>query len=208
MDAASAQPVLFDVGGVLVDSHPDPAYIASLLGEDSPEFVSLVDQAVWAHRDQYDAGLSDREFWDQVSGDCGHPQVDDEVLAQLVSHDAIRMHEANAESIALVEELSRAGVRLGILSNAPLVIAEEIKKTEWARFFDLFVFSSEVGSCKPHRGIYRAALEMLGANPCEVLFFDDRKKNIRAAELVGIRGQLWSGAADARTLLRELGYLG
>lgn len=207
MNAAHARPVLFDVGGVLVDSHPDPAHIASLFGDPSPEMTALVDQSMWARRDQYDAGLSDREFWDQVSGDCGYPQLSDRLLAELVSYDTMRMHDVNPESIALVEELSQTNVRLGILSNAPRVIAEEIKNTQWAQVFDLFVFSSEVGSCKPHRGIYRSALEVLNVDPADVLFIDDRRKNLRAAELLGMHGLLWEDARRARTALTELGYL-
>ncbi len=207
MPAPAKRPILFDVGGVLVNSHPDPEYIASLIGDGAPALVSLVDQSMWANRDSYDAGCSDREFWDRVSGDCGKPQVSDEVLAKLVEHDAMRVHEANTDAIALVDELAAAGVRLGILSNAPQPIAEQIRLAEWATPFEFFVFSCEVGSCKPHRAIYREALERLGGDPEDVLFFDDRKKNIRAAELVGMRGLVWTDAAAARAELVARGCL-
>ena len=51
----SSRTVLFDVGGVLVDAHPDPHAIAELFGDDSRGLTSLVDQAMWAHRGEYDA---------------------------------------------------------------------------------------------------------------------------------------------------------
>ena len=202
-----ARPVLFDVGGVLVNSHPDPAYIAELIGDGSSELVSLVDQAMWANRDAYDAGASDRDFWDRVSGDCGQPQVSDDVLAKLVEHDSMRMHDADPEAVALIDELAQAGARLGILSNAPRPIADQIRRASWAKAFTSFVFSCDAGSCKPHRQIYRESLEAFEVDPADVIFFDDRKKNIRAAQLLGIHGILWTGAAQAREDLKDLGIL-
>ncbi len=204
---ALKRPVLFDVGGVLVNSHPDPACIAALIGDDSSEFVALVDQAIWANRDAYDAGASDRDFWDRVLGDCGQPQVSDEVLSKLVELDSMRMHHANPEALELIRELAQAGVRLGILSNAPKPIADQIRRASWAKSFSSFVFSCDVGSCKPHRQIYRESLEIYEVDPEDVIFFDDRKKNIRAAQLLGIHGIVWTGAAQARESLQELNIL-
>lgn len=91
----SSRTVLFDVGGVLVDAHPDPHAIAELFGDDSRGLTSLVDQAMWAHRGEYDAGLSDREFWDRIAGDCGQPEPSHALLKQLVALDASRMERAN-----------------------------------------------------------------------------------------------------------------
>lgn len=206
-ESLALRPILFDIGGVIVDSHPDPAHIASLIGDGSPALVSLVDQAMWAHRDAYDAGCSDREFWDRVSGDCGKPQVSDEILAQLVAYDAMRIHDANPDTVALINELADAGVPLGILSNAPHPIARELYNTPWSKAFTTFAFSCDIGACKPHRAIYRRALELLDCSGCDVAFIDDRKRNVRAAELVGIKGLLWNGADAMRAQLVELGYL-
>lgn len=58
----SSRTVLFDVGGVLVDTHPDPQAIAELFGDGSRGLTTLVDQAMWTHRGDYDAGLPDRDF--------------------------------------------------------------------------------------------------------------------------------------------------
>ena len=91
----SSRTVLFDVGGVLVDAHPDPHAIAELFGDGSRGLTTLVDQAMWAHRGEYDAGMSDREFWDRIAGDCGQPEPSSALLKELVSLDASRMATAN-----------------------------------------------------------------------------------------------------------------
>lgn len=203
----SSRTVLFDVGGVLVDAHPDPHAIAELFGDDSRGLTSLVDQAMWAHRGEYDAGLSDREFWDRIAGDCGQSEPSHALLKQLVALDASRMERANEATLGLVRQLRRQAVRVGILSNAPYPIAKAIRRSEWGSLFDFFAFSCDHGICKPSRGIYRDVLVRLDVPHENVAFIDDRRENVRAAELLGVRGIVWKGAEDAEKRLKELGFL-
>ena len=104
----SSRTVLFDVGGVLVDAHPDPHAIAELFGDGSRGLTTLVDQAMWTHRGEYDAGMSDREFWDRIAGDCGQPEPSSSLLKELVALDASRMATANAETLDLVRQYASA----------------------------------------------------------------------------------------------------
>ena len=203
----SSRTVLFDVGGVLVDAHPDPHAIAELFGDDSRGLTSLVDQAMWAHRGEYDAGMSDREFWDRIAGDCGQPEPSHALLKQLVALDASRMAKANEATLGLARQLRRQAVRVGILSNAPYPIAKAIRRSEWGSLFDFFALSCDHGICKPSRGIYRDVLVRLDVPHENVAFIDDRRENVRAAELLGVRGVVWKGAEDAEKRLKELGFL-
>lgn len=203
----SSRTVLFDVGGVLVDAHPDPHAIAELFGDDSRGLMTLVDQAMWAHGGEYDAGMSDREFWDRIAGDCGQPEPSHALLKQLVALDASRMERANEATLGLVRQLRRQAVRVGILSNAPYPIAKAIRRSEWGSLFDFFAFSCDHGICKPSRGIYRDVLVRLDVPHENVAFIDDRRENVRAAELLDVRGIVWKGAEDAEKRLKELGFL-
>ena len=203
----SSRTVLFDVGGVLVDAHPDPHAIAELFGDGSRGLTTLVDQAMWTHRGKYDAGMSDREFWDRIAGDCGQPEPSGALLKELVALDASRMATANEETLDLVRQLRRQAVRLGILSNAPYPIAKAIRRSKWGSLFDFFAFSCDYGICKPSRGIYRDVLVRLDVPHEDVVFIDDRRENVRAAELLGVKGIVWNGAEDAEMRLKELGVL-
>ncbi len=202
--------VIFDVGGVLLDARPDAAEIAVLLGMNGSNrsCVDLVEQSLATHRDSYDHGTTDREFWDRIAGDCGLGEINDECLSALVAKDTTRMHEPEAESIALVAELKDAGVPLFLLSNAPQSLGEELRRTQWVRtYFDDLVISAEVGLGKPNRGIFREALARFGYKPQEVVFVDDRKENVRAAELFGIHAFVWKGAEATRERFKMLGLL-
>lgn len=202
--------VLFDVGGVLINARPDAREVAATLGlnPDSAECVELVDKAMWFHRDAYDAGITDREFWDAVAGDCGLGELSDDMIAALVRADVARMEHADPGALELVRDLRHAGREIGILSNAPAAISAGVRATAWAReLFDHTVFSSDSGICKPHRGIYREALAVANVEPKHMVFIDDRAENLRAAELLGIRGILWTEPALVREDLTELGAL-
>ena len=55
--------------------------------------------------------------------------------------------------------------------------------------------------CKPSRGIYRDVLQRLNTPHEDVAFVDDRRENVRAAELLGVRGVIWKGVDNARARL-------
>ncbi|MDC4232536.1 HAD-IA family hydrolase [Actinomyces sp. B33] len=199
--------VLFDVGGVFISSHPDPRFVANVIGDGDDALVKLVDQAMWTHRDSYDAGCSDREFWDRVAGDCGKPELSDADIDRLVAHDAQRMTDADPDALALVDDLRTAGLRLGILSNAPRAVADAIRAAQWSDRFDFFVFSCDTGSCKPSRGIYREAVARSDENVANLLFVDDRKPNVRAGELMGLASLQWENPVQARRAMTDMGLL-
>ncbi|HYC00717.1 MAG TPA: HAD family phosphatase [Candidatus Limnocylindrales bacterium] len=56
--------------------------------------------------------------------------------------------------------------------------------------FDFVVDSSFVGYRKPDPRIFRHALERLGIEPHQAMFFDDFEGNVRAARELGIRAHL------------------
>jgi HAD superfamily hydrolase (TIGR01509 family) len=73
--------------------------------------------------------------------------------------------------------------------------------------FDAYVLSYEVGSSKPDRRIYEAALEKAQAAPRECVFIDDRLENITAARVLGIQTIHLLEQTDLEKELHDLGVL-
>ncbi|MEN9361659.1 MAG: hypothetical protein RL095_3194 [Verrucomicrobiota bacterium] len=86
----------------------------------------------------------------------------------------------------LVNDLRRAGLKLGTLSNTnPFHWAHMASGAGPFRLpFDGFEFpftSFQLGELKPGPEIYAAAESLSGHQPASIAFFDDRAENVRAA---------------------------
>jgi putative hydrolase of the HAD superfamily len=96
-----------------------------------------------------------------------------------------------ATTHALLESLRGRGLGLGLVSNAfdpPELLHGDLEQLGIAQRIDYAVFSSEVGTRKPHRAIFERALDALGVAPAEALFVGDRLvQDVQGAAAVGMR---------------------
>lgn len=73
--------------------------------------------------------------------------------------------------------------------------------------FDHAFSSHLLGGIKPDKDAFREVLATLEAEPDEVMFFDDSRANVAAAEKLGIRAFLVHGPEGARSVLEREGLL-
>jgi putative hydrolase of the HAD superfamily len=73
------------------------------------------------------------------------------------------------------------------------------------QYFDVKIFSHVVGSLKPDRRIYEAAIAASGQPPEALFFTDDREENVRAAEDFGIRAHQFTTVPRLVAALRSSG---
>jgi putative hydrolase of the HAD superfamily len=143
--------------------------------------------------------------------------------------DADLVHELNAararalaengvhlwdDSIPTLRELRRRGIRTAVVSNCDHATRPIVDDLGLEREVDAITLSFEVGAAKPDPGIYRAALEAVGAGPEEAVFVDDQAWYCEGAEALGILSFLIRrddadpaegfGAAGDRKVLRDL----
>ncbi|MGH9114775.1 MAG: HAD-IA family hydrolase [Acidimicrobiales bacterium] len=150
-------------------------------------------EAYWADRMAYDRGdVSAGGFWEAMTG----RRLDPSCLDRIVARDMAMWLHPNIESIAAAERASRRGLRLAILSNAPVEVADGVDAAPWLASFTRRFFSCRIRSVKPEPAIYEAVLEALRAGPEEVFFFDDRPANVAGARAAGMRAEVWGGPAD------------
>jgi HAD superfamily hydrolase (TIGR01509 family) len=95
-----------------------------------------------------------------------------------------------AHTHALLESLRERGLKLGLVSNAfdpGWLLHRDLEQMGLAQRLDFSVFSSEVGTRKPHAAIFERALEVLGVEPENALFVGDRLyEDIRGAGELGM----------------------
>lgn len=185
--------LLLDYGAVVCLPQSDDvrATLAGLVGFHD---LDAFDVAYWQPRRRYDSGeLSAGEYWRLVGGAAADDALDD-----LVRADTAGWLRPDPATLALVDDAKAAGLRVALLSNAPIELAAAVRTLDWMAPFETLVFSAEVGAVKPDAGCYLAALAAIGATAEEVVFVDDRPANVAGAEAVGIRAIHFTDAAALR----------
>ena len=195
--------VVFDLGGVLVHWDPRLLYRKLLPSEDAVErFLATVCTSEWNER--MDAGLPlDQGIAERVERFPHHAPLI-RAYGERFAEMMLPMHG----SIALVEELGARGVALYALSNWA---AETFAATRHLfPFLDSFaglVISGEIGIAKPDPRIFSHLLDAHRLEARELLFVDDRAKNVAAARATGIDGVVFESAAALRGELVSRGLL-
>ncbi|MDR3167065.1 MAG: HAD family phosphatase [Treponema sp.] len=198
------QAVVFDYGKVICFSPPESVMdeLAALAGLDRQILESLV----WSHRGEYDRGvINGKDYYRDLLATQGI-SLDDGVLAKMVDIDLYSWTRVNPGTLALMEDIKRAGLTLGILSNMPREFLELARKTlPVFKLPDVGLYSCEAGFIKPEEAIYKALLSALGCNPEAVVFFDDLLDNVEKASRLGIKAFVWRDPDTARKHLEQLG---
>lgn len=188
--------VVFDYGEVLCNRTTALPAMARRLGVSAEEF----EPAYWAHREAYDRGAADLDYW-QAIGDTVGTEVDEPTAEQLTRIDIEGWSNVRPECLELLDALAEAGTPLALLSNAPSSFGRFAEAQPWARHFRELVFSGDVRMAKPDKEIFDLLVSRLGAAPEDCLFFDDRQSNVNGARAAGLRAQQWRGADEAGAVL-------
>jgi putative hydrolase of the HAD superfamily len=188
--------VVFDYGEVISTRTTALPDLARLVGAAPAEFET----AYWRHRDAYDRGCPDVEFWRAIGRDLGIA-VNRSTSDDLTELDIAGWSQTDPSTLRLLADLNNAGVPLALLSNAPVSFARFAEKQRWAAYFRERVFSGDVGVTKPDPRIFRTLVDRVGAQPQDCLFLDDRQGNVDGARSAGLRAECWLGADSAQELL-------
>ena len=92
------------------------------------------------------------------------------------------------DTIALLQELRRRGIKIGLISNCYSDEADAIRKSSIFPYLDVVLLSYEQGICKPDYEIYKKAMEELGITAEECPYVGDGgSKELFAARDLGMR---------------------
>ena len=174
-----------------------------MLGEAAGLDLRSPSSSYWAARLEYDGGgLSPAEYWSSV---LGRPVGGDD-LDRLEELDARLWSRLNPRTLEVLDFLAAQGAHLALLSNMPEGMSHRYEsEAAWPGFFAARYFSGRLRMVKPEPQIYRHVLKSLGAAPEDVVFIDDNRANIEAAEALGMRVVLHKEDTDLRQELALLG---
>lgn len=110
----------------------------------------------------------------------------------------------DAEMVSLVAAC-RERTTVALLSNATDQLREHLAHHDLVEAFDVVFCSAEIGVAKPEVAIYRHAASILGVEPAECFFTDDRPENVDGARAAGMHAEVFTGRAALVTHLNDLG---
>jgi putative hydrolase of the HAD superfamily len=172
---------------MVLSGPPDPtawARIRTLTGLTE----EVLHREYWAHRHAYDRGdLTAVAYWHKVAASAGIT-LTPEQLEQIIAADVDLWSQLNPPMLRWAQQLQRARVRTGILSNiGDAMSAGLLARYEWLHAFDHHTWSYTLNLAKPEHAIYLHAAEGLRTPAANILFLDDRAENIEAALTVGMQ---------------------
>jgi putative hydrolase of the HAD superfamily len=94
------------------------------------------------------------------------------------------------DSLEVAAELRARGTRTALVSNCSHSTIRVVEQLGLADVLDVLVLSVTAGVAKPDAGIYRAALDGLGAEPEGAVFVDDQARYCDGAAALGIGTRL------------------
>lgn len=107
----------------------------------------------------------------------------------------------------LVLELKAAGLQIRILSNIYRELDAWLRAAFPGGTIDVFAPSYELGLRKPEAAAYQALIELCALPPEQIVFVDDFRENVEAAQSAGLQGILFTSEDALRKELRELGVV-
>lgn len=197
--------VVFDLGGVLIDWDRRYLYRRLFGGDEAAMERFLADVCTMEWNALIDAGRPFAVGVEELARE--HPEARELILAY---HERWpEMLGGQIEStVAVLDELRRAGVPLYALSNwSAETFPVARARFDFLGWFDGIVLSGDVGICKPDPRIYRAFLERYPLDPATTLYVDDHEPNVAAAVALGFDGRRFHEAVGLREELVAIGLL-
>jgi epoxide hydrolase-like predicted phosphatase len=192
--------IIFDLGNVLVSFRPSEYFTK----ENYPENIKatilsdIFESKEWIMLDKGEISLSEA-----VDAIASVSSLKKEEIAHVFNLRTNLMFPLD-ENVKLLAGLKNQGFRLYYLSNFPKDVFDEIKAGYYFfKYFDGGIISSEIHITKPNPRIYEILLEKYSLSAEECLFVDDLEPNIKAAELLGMKGLVTLGSEEISGALGE-----
>jgi putative hydrolase of the HAD superfamily len=198
--------VLWDIGGVLLtngwDHHERKTVFDALGFEDRDEFEKRHE----VENDRWEKGeINFEEYLDRTVFSKPRSFTPAEMRKAMEDQSAV----LEDSGLPLLKELHAGGkVILGQLNNESRELNDlRLERFGLKQYLSVFFCSGYVARRKPDPAMYRLGYEVLQKAPSEIVFVDDREKNVAEAAAIGFHAIQYKGSAALRAELEKLELL-
>ncbi|GAA4665420.1 HAD-IA family hydrolase [Frondihabitans cladoniiphilus] len=194
--------VVFDYGEVISRSPSAESRqaLVDLAGVPAEPFWASYE----AHRDALDDGsLGVVRYWKAIADDLV-VTWSEALVHRLWVLDFTSWFDPEPGTLEVLHDLHEGGTRLALLSNAGYDFGGPFRYSPMGAFFERLFVSAELNDLKPRPSIYEHVLGELGIEPGEMVFVDNKRVNVEAAEALGIVGHVFTSPEELRLFLEAL----
>ena len=190
--------IIFDLGSVILKGHPN--IILNMLDLDKDNIEDL-NRIFFKNLKKLDMGNCSLGQYFQ---DCDFNfKIEANIEEKLIHY--YKYRPFNQEIIKLIKQLKDKNYKVYILSDNNIDTKEYLMKLPFWRNVDGFVFSCDYKILKPDPEIYKILFKKYNLNPEECFFIDDKKQNIEAGKILGMKGFVFKDKDNGlNDLLKEL----
>lgn len=114
-------------------------------------------------------------------------------------------HQMDSDMLALIKELHDLGVDISLFSNTSKEAIYFLdSKFDFLKYFKNIILVEDTGFSKPSDESFKNLLTILKTDPCDVVYIDDNRNNIRQANKFGMKGIFFTTETKLRAKLIEL----
>lgn len=199
----SLRGIIFDFGGVFTKTRRRKAMLQRIedeLGLGRGELASLLfsGEHWWAVST---GKVTAEEYWEAVRNVLGGRVP---AVLEPFKYNPFAYEGLNQRMMRLARRLHQH-YRTALLSNAMPYLDTLLAEHGLTELFDVVVNSARVGLRKPDAAIYELTLERIQVPAPQCLFVDDKERNTKVAQDLGMRAIVFRSAADLMRRLKELG---
>ena len=175
--------ILFDIGGVLVDWHM--SWITSEISKRFKINETLIEDTFSKYLQELDSGnINEQIFWNKIANDVNSLSLQENTESLWATYFR-KKAKLNFDVINLAKNLKNS-YSMGIISNIEAVTHKIVDDWKVLDNFEHRFMSYQIGFSKPDFRIYEYVIKKLPFEPNQMIFIDDKKSNVEAAEKSGI----------------------
>ena len=188
--------LLLDVDGVVIK--PRKRFFSEILAERQGISIDVV---LLFFKNEYKACVLGKAFLEEevakyLSKWKWNASVK-ELLEFWFSHES----EIDEDVLSYVKEIRTKGVKVYLTSDHSVYRkGDMMERMHLKDHVDGTFFSCDVGHTKEELAFYNLVLEELNVQPTEIVFLDDEKENVDAAQKTGINARLYTNVQDLESI--------
>ncbi|MEN8199566.1 MAG: HAD-IA family hydrolase [Thermodesulfobacteriota bacterium] len=195
--------ICFDLDGVFFTEDSFPRFKQTVA--ELTEYPQLVDDVFHGSvmNNFKMNNINEGEYWDYAR-DTLEITLTNEEISKILR----KSYSVDQDILDYVCKVKDTGYKTCLCSNNFVTRINELEKEfAFLKYFDIQIFSFDVGVLKPHVNIFKALVEQSKVDVSEIVYSDDRESKLDGAKELGIHTFIFKNIEQFKHTLESFGVI-